>query len=78
MSSVNAGDHKDRFNELRDDQTQEEFMGELLDAYEIVDGSGIDMEEVLERIEVSVASKAELASYRGSKQAVEDHHDNND
>lgn len=75
-ATVNAGDYKDRFDQLKpQDKTQAEFLAECLDAYELVDNSEIDMSEVLDRVEVSVASQAELAAYRGARDALEEHHE---
>lgn len=73
MPTVNAGDHKDRYNDLQpDDLTQAEFMAELLDAYEIVEDSQVDVEEIMEMIDLRLGTQVELAAYRGSKQALED------
>lgn len=45
MSKVNAGDHKQRFSDRQpDDMTQAEFIETLLDAYEIVEDSQIDVD----------------------------------
>jgi hypothetical protein len=73
---VNAGDHKQRFDTLKpNDATQADFLSDCLDAYEIVHDGEIDMDEVLDRIKVEVASQSELAAYRGAKEALEEHHD---
>lgn len=77
MPSINADENtKDRFDRLQpDDSVQTEFLADCLDAYELVDNSEIDMSEVLDRVEVSVASQAELAAYRGARDALEEHHE---
>jgi hypothetical protein len=74
MSSVNAGDQKQRFDDLcPDDKTQEEFVRDLLDAYEIVQDSTLDVPQVVGRIETTVASRCELAAKRGAMEALEDY-----
>jgi hypothetical protein len=74
MSSVNAGDHKQRFDKMQPDgATQADFIKELLDAYEIVEDSSLDVDEVVDRIETTIASRAELAAYRGCRDALEEH-----
>jgi hypothetical protein len=71
-NTVNAGDHKERFNELQpDDQTQAEFLRDCLDAYEIVDDSGIDVEEILELIDLRLGTQVELATHRGVQSGLE-------
>ena len=78
MPKINAGDHKDRFRDLQpDDQTQAEFLSECLDAYEIVDGSQVDLEEIMEMIDLRLGTQVELAAYRGTKEALADQ-DNDD
>jgi hypothetical protein len=76
MPKINAGDHKDRFRELQpDDQTQAEFLAECLDAYEIVDDSQVDLEEIMEMIDLRLGTQVELAAFRGVREAMEEYND---
>lgn len=76
MPSVNAGEHKERFDQLKpDDATQAEFVSDLLDAYELVDDEGIDMNEIMERIDLRLGTQVELAAFRGAREAIENYDD---
>lgn len=55
--------------------TQAEFIETLLDSYEIVEDSQIDIAEIMEMIDLRLGTQVELAAYRGSKQAIEDNLD---
>jgi hypothetical protein len=74
---VAAGEHKDRYDRLQpDDMTQAEFVGLLLDCYELTDEDGMaDLRAVLDRVdelEERVGAKAELGAYRGCRDALEE------
>jgi len=69
-------DTKDRFDSLQpEDSTQDEFVRELLNAYE-QNGKGVDPEvwayHVADAIAKQMANKVELGAYRGAKQALGD------
>ena len=65
---------KDRFDELQPgNETQDEFIQTLLDHYEAgEDPVIIDHEDIEQHIE-SAMSVAEVAAYRGTKEALESH-----
>ena len=65
---------KDRFDRLQPDElTQSEFVAELLDHYEAgEDPVIIDHEDIEQHIE-SAMSVAEVAAYRGTVEALENH-----
>ena len=65
---------KARFDELKPDElTQKEFFTEVLDAYENRDEKVIiDTDEIIAEINHGVVSEAELACYRGTKEAIEE------
>lgn len=74
---VNAGEHKDRFDRLQpDDMTQGEFVGLLLDHYELTDNDGKpDVRRVLDMIEEirkEVPAKTEVGAYRGAQEAIDE------
>lgn len=76
MPKVNAGDHKDRFRDLQpDDQTQAEFLSDCLDAYEIVEDSQVDLEEIMDMIDLRLGTQVELAAFRGAKSAIKEHNE---
>jgi len=64
---------KAKFDRLQPDEyTQDEFVAELLETYENADEPvRIDTEAITEEIATSVASKIELAAYRGTEDAIE-------
>lgn len=74
---VTAGEHKERYDRLQpEDMTQEEFMGLLLDCYELTDEDGMaELRAVLDRLdglEKVVGAKTELAARRGAQQAIDE------
>jgi len=66
-------DTKDEFDRLKpEDSTNDEFVQDLLEAYEYADEPvRIDTEAITENISESVASKIELAAYKGVTEAIE-------
>ena len=81
MPSLNVDPQtKQRSDELQPNNlTQDEWVNELLDAYEHGDDPVvIDTEEIVEKAAVEVASKCELAAYRGCKEALLEYQDNDD
>lgn len=76
MSSISINeDTKKDWDELKPDEyTHDEFCSVLLDTYRKQD-TELVIDELVERvnqeIESTVASKAELAAYRGTKDAIE-------
>jgi hypothetical protein len=76
MSSINVSqDTKAQFDELQpEDSTQSEFVDMLLETYQKdVDGVVIDPEKIAQQIKEQVATEIELASYRGTSEALENH-----
>jgi len=76
MSSINVStDTKAQFDELQpEDTTQSEFVDMLPETYQKdVDGVVIDPEAIAENIEEHVASKVELAAYRGVQEGIENY-----
>jgi len=74
MTGVNCKeDTKAEFDRLKPDaMTNDEFVATLLETYENADESvTIDTEAITENISESVASKIELAAYRGVTEAIE-------
>ena len=65
---------KARFDELKpDDMTQAEFFETVLDAYENRDKKVvIDTDEIIAEINHGVVTEAEIACYRGTKEAIEE------
>ena len=65
---------KARFDELKPDElTQKEFFETVLDAYENRDEKVIiDVEGIVNGITHETATEIELASYRGTKEAIEE------
>lgn len=75
MSQINcSSSDKARFDELQpEDETQKEFFKTVLDAYENRDEKiVVDTNEIIEEIRHGVVSEAEVASYRGTKHAIEE------
>jgi len=65
-------DTKERFKDLQPtDHNQDEYVAALLDVWETRE-HGPTLEELVERLEATVASKTELAAHRGVKSALED------
>jgi hypothetical protein len=76
MSSISVkAETKAQFDELQpEDDTQDDFMQTLLETYQKdVDGVVIDPEEIAQQIKEHVATEVELASYRGTTEALENH-----
>lgn len=77
MTSIRVDDDtKARFTELQpDEDTQDEFVRRLLEAYE-QSGEGVDPERwadtVAEQVANTVANKVELGAYRGAQHALEE------
>jgi len=67
-------DTKSRWDKLKpDDETHDEFAQSVLDAYESGDDAVIiDGEDIQEHLEL-FGGTVELASYRGAKEAIENH-----
>lgn len=63
-------DTKDRWDELKpDDMTHNEFAQEVLDQYQHGDEPVmIDTEAIIEEAATSIASKCEVAAFRGCKE----------
>jgi len=76
VSSISVSDStKSDFDDLQpDDLTQDEFVGELLDAYRRDNGQVVDVDSLVDRISKQTASSIELASYRGTRDALEDYY----
>jgi len=74
MSSINVDrETKQTFDDLQnEDQTQAEFVQELLETYQKdVDGIVINPDEIAEEIKKQVATEVELAAYRGVSEALD-------
>jgi hypothetical protein len=74
--TINVNDStKSEWDELKpDDYTHDEFAQELLETYRMQDTELLIDElvnRVIAEIDDSVATKAELAAYRGTKDAIE-------
>lgn len=72
-SSVSINDDtRSEWDELKsDDQTHDEFAQELLDAYRRDNGEIVNVDEIVEQINARVASNVEVASYRGTAEALD-------
>jgi len=53
-----------------DELTHDEFVQELLDAYRRDNGEIVDVDDLVDGIERQVATKIELAAYRGVQDAL--------
>jgi len=76
MTAISVSDKtKDEFDELKpDDYTHDEFVSELMQVYKTQDTElAIEtiVDQLTDEIGDSVATEAELASYRGTKDAIE-------
>ena len=75
MTSISVSrETKADFDELKDDQTHDEMMQELIRVYQMQDTELVIDEivaEIIAEIEETVATKAELSAYRGTKDAIE-------
>lgn len=73
MSSISVkNDTKSEFDELKPDElTQDEFCQELLDAYRRDNGEIVNVGEIVDQIERQVGKEVELASYRGTRDALD-------
>jgi len=68
-----SDDDKAEFTELKpDDMTQKEFVTELLDAYRRDNGEIVDVGAIVDNVEKQIAAEVELASYRGTRDALND------
>jgi len=68
-----SDDDKAEFTELKpDDMTQKEFVAELLDAYRRDNGEIVDVGAIVDNVEKQIAAEVELASYRGTRDALND------
>jgi hypothetical protein len=72
MSSISVSNQtKSEFDELKPDEiTHDEFVQELLDAYRRDNGEVVDVDDLVDGIEKQVATKIELAAYRGIQDAL--------
>jgi len=72
MSSISVGSQtKSDFDALKPDElTHDEFVQELLDAYRRDKGEIVDVDDLVDGIERQVATKIELAAYRGVQDAL--------
>lgn len=69
--SVDPADKKE-FKEMKPDElTQKQFFAELLAAKRRDEGEIVDVDEMVEEIKHRVVTNAELAAYRGTKEALE-------
>jgi len=74
MTGINCKpDTKDEYDRLKpEDSTNDEFVATLLETYANADETvTIDTEEITENISQSVASKIELAAFKGVTEAIE-------
>lgn len=73
MASISVDDStKSQFDELKpEDSTQDEFVNELLDAYRRDNGEVVDVASLVDEVTKQTASSVELASYRGTRDALE-------
>jgi len=58
-------DDKARFDELFPDATHKEAFGELLAAYETLNGDPVDTEQLAQELRETLVSDIEVACYRG-------------
>lgn len=74
MSSISISDStKADFDELKpDDQTHDEFVSELLDAYRRDKGEVVDVGALVDAVTEQTATSVELAAYRGTRDAIQD------
>jgi hypothetical protein len=72
MSSISVSNQtKSEFDELKPGEiTHDEFVQELLDAYRRDNGEVVDVDDLVDGIEKQVATKIELAAYRGIQDAL--------
>jgi uncharacterized protein YbaP (TraB family) len=75
MSSITvSSETKAEFDSLKDGETHDEMMQKLIETYKSTD-TELVLDEVVNRvideIDDTVATKAELAAYRGTKDAIE-------
>jgi len=72
MSSISVSNQtKSDFDGLKPDElTHDEFVQELLDAYRRDNGEVVDVDDLVDGIERQVATKIELAAYRGIQEAL--------
>jgi len=73
-STISCSDtDKDEFQALKpDDMTQKEFVSELLDAKRRDNGEIVDVGKIVDNVEKQIAAEVELASYRGTRDALND------
>lgn len=71
-TSVSIKDETRReWDELKsDDQTHDEFAQALLEAYRRDNGEVVNVDDLVEQINERVASNVEVASYRGTAEAL--------
>lgn len=74
MTSISVADTtKSEFDELQPDElTQDEFVQALLDAYRRDNGEIVDVGKIVDNVEKQIAAEIELASYRGTRDALND------
>jgi len=70
--SVSEAD-KERFDELKaSEQTQAEFVSEILHTYEIAEETvTIDTQAIVDKVAHKVAAEVEMSAYRGVTEALE-------
>lgn len=73
MASISVTNKtKAEIDELKPEgDTYKEFVGKMLDAYRRDQGEIVNVEALVERIQERVATKVELAAYRGVTEALE-------
>jgi predicted CopG family antitoxin len=73
MSSISVDETvKAKFDEMKpDDMTHSEFVSELLDAKRRDEGQIVNPSEIVDEITKQTAAEVELASYRGTRSALQ-------
>lgn len=73
MSSINVeSDDKEWFDEFKGDRNQGEAFAEMVQIVKAFEGEPVDVEKLAEELSHTLVPRMELASYRGSLEALED------